>query len=455
VVEGTRLRMQEMSDSFFEAALGGENLEVILGTINMALQQLTAYFDENRDSIQQNVRSGWANLLSVIPLTMQVFNGFAALLDFAKIGFEGLKFAVESAVVTFGDFALMISQGLLRVLEQLTNGLQTTIDMMSDIAGAIPGLGGLQRTLDNVGAAVGSIGDGADDAIERINAFREDAQRGLDNFRETAQANIGAAFDRIIDRDNRLDQITDQISEYQLQIESGEMANNALRRSVGGANGALEEQRATLADLGEALARYADRMLVFLAEYKTRAREARIAELELNDFIFDAYSDYANKQIELAEMRAAAEEAAQTKIQGAIDRTTEAYDRWASGSVDAFTLAIAGQQKFADAARASIGDVVAALADEARARAIAAGATGNFGAAAALGAASVAIGAIAATLGASRGGGGGGGGGSSQPTQVNNVSVQVLGGPLGVTQDQVRQLGEVVNEAIGRGVVRA
>jgi len=154
-------------------------------------------------------------------------------------------------------------------------------------------------------------------------------------------------------------------------------------------------------------------------------------------------------------MRADAENAAQAKIQGAIDRTTEAYDRWASGSVDAFTLAIAGQQKFADAARASIGDVVAALADEARARAIAAGATGNFGAAAALGAASVAIGAIAATLGASRGGGGGGGGGSSQPTQVNNVSVQVLGGPLGVTQDQVRQLGEVVNEAIGRGVVRA
>lgn len=457
VVEGTRIVLRDMADTFYEAALGGGNLESILGTIQIVAQELTGVFGDHQAAIRSAVLNGWVQLLETIPTVIGAYNGFRAVVDGARLVFVQFRMAIRIGIVALGDMGRAIHQGLLQVIRQLTQGLHNVIDTMSAMATAVDERMGtnLARPFELASARISDFESGLDGSIERLDEIGRINRAQIQTEVVEAQQASADIIRGIEDRENARQNLANSIANLVGRIRSGEVAEQAFTQAVGDGTEAIEEQAGSIQDLGAALGRYAERWLGFHEEFKQGLREEARLQEELNAWTMARYQASVDKQMELAEMRADAENAAQAKIQGAIDRTTEAYDRWASGSVDAFTLAIAGQQKFADAARASIGDVVAALADEARARAIAAGATGNFGAAAALGAASVAIGAIAATLGASRGGGGGGGGGSSQPTQVNNVSVQVLGGPLGVTQDQVRQLGEVVNEAIGRGVVRA
>lgn len=457
VIEGTRHALTGVSDAFWGAAFSGQNLEVIMGAINHVAANLASVIQGNSASLQTLTRDGFATLLEVIPYGIGLFNAFANTIDILRISFNGIKASIQIATLALSDLGLLIGESILSLFRDLVNGAADVVSQLSSFARAVNVGGafdGLIGQLDRASDAMHLMGAGADSTVQDIRDLRGAIGTeysliadGLDEFNQRMMDNIS-------DRDSFLISTTDLLSGLADEVRSGESAQYSYSRSVSDVTSEMQDQAATLEDLTDLVSSYTDEVLGFFAAYKTRGEERVAATRAMLDSEMAAYTAYQDKIVELAQARADAEAGAQMKIEDSISRTREAYDRWASSSVDAFELALAGQQTFAEAARASIGDVVAGLAGEIRARAIAAGATGNFGAAAALGAASVAIGTIAKSLGASQGGGGGGGGGGAGPTQINNVDVRVVGGVFGPNQDQIRQVGEAVNQAIDRGVLR-
>lgn len=456
VVEGTRLVLRDMSDTFFEAALGGGNLEAILGTIQEAAQALTGVFGDNRDAIRSAVMDGWATLIETIPTAIAVFNGFRAVVDGVRLVFIQFRMAIRVGITALLDMGRAVQQGLLSVLRDLSEGVSNIINDMGSLAQVVDDRLGtnLSAPFDRASARLSDFAGGLDDSIDRLATIGRQNRAMIQQEVVESQQASADIIRGIEERENARVNLANTIADFVDRLRSGEVGEQALRSATEGTTSAMEEQAVTLADLTGLIDEYGQRTLDYFAAYKDRAGERARATQEMLAFEMDAYTTHQDKLVELAQIRADAEAGAQMKISDAIMRTTDAYDRWASVSVESFELAIAGQQSFAEAARASIGDVVAGLSEEIRARAIAAGATGNFGAAAALGAASVAIGAIAASLGASQGGGGGGGGASAEPTQVINTSVQVVAGPAGITQDQVRELSNAVQSGVDRGLIR-
>lgn len=455
VVEGTRLVLREMSDTFFDAALGGGNLEAILGTIQEAAQALTGTFGDNRDAIRQVVMDGWVTLLETVPTVIGVFNGFRAVVDGVRLVFVQFRMGIRVGITALLDMGRAIYTGLLTVLRELGEGITTIIDQMGRLAGAVDARLGTNLAAPFEGAA-GRVDDftgGLDDSIQRLETIGQ-LNRAMIQDEVVASQQASAEIIRgIEDRENARVNLSNSIDSFVERLRSGEVGEQALRAAVGEGTESIEEQAASLADLRGALAGYAQEWLGFHQRYKQGLAEEVELERERSAFVMERYQAEVGKQMELAQLRADAEVGAQLKVEDSISRTQAAYEEFGAASMEALQLTLAGQQTAAEAFRASTGDIVAAIGERVRAQAIAAGATGRPVLAGALFAAYGIIGGIAQKLGAAQGSGGGGGGGQqSGPTQNISISVNGMMGDRAAVSEEI---GRLFDDANRRGAVRS
>ena len=473
VVEGTRHALREMTDTFDESALGGGNLESILGSVQLIARELTGSFLDNRDAIQASVREGWINLLEVVPTVIATFNGFRAVIDGAKLAFMGLQLGIRTGITAILDIGRAIHQGLLVVIRELSEGVRTIISDMAQLAAAVDSRLGtnLAQPFRDAAHGLNEWNQGLDEGVERLEAIgaanRAYIQNELVAFTE-ASADIVRGIE---DRENARQNLAASIADFADRIRSGEIAEMALRRSVSDGTDSIEDQAEAFGELTEALRGYATEWFGWHERYKQGLNEQAAAERELNDFVMSRYEAQQAKIIELAEARAAAEEAQQSKfielaearaaaeegallkVQDAADRGLAIYQDYFSGVSDGLAEAIVENARYVKALKEGAAEILSALADEAAVRASIAFASGNIAGGTAFAAAAAAAKLAAAKLSAKRdtSSAGAGGGAASGPTNITNVTVNA-----GVVSDRaglVREISDFVNEGQRQGLI--
>jgi len=272
VVEGTRIVLRDMADTFYEAALGGGNLESILGTIQIVAQELTGVFGDHQAAIRSAVLNGWVQLLETIPTVIGAYNGFRAVVDGARLVFVQFRMAIRIGIVALGDMGRAIHQGLLQVIRQLAQGLHNVIDTMSAMATAVDERMGtnLARPFELASARISDFEGGLDGSIERLEEIGRINRAQIQTEVVEAQQASADIIRGIEDRENARQNLANSIANLVGRIRSGEVAEQALTQSVSDGTEAIEEQAGSIQDLGAALGRYAERWLGFHEEFKQR-----------------------------------------------------------------------------------------------------------------------------------------------------------------------------------------
>lgn len=359
VLAGTSGKLQDMKKSLGEAIVGGDNLNEVMGAVNMVMDAMQHIIAENRDRIQEFVKTGvevtvavMAKLAYVVAGVVGVFQGLAYII---KMTWEGLKAFVNAVVLTgatIGEFAAKGIGVLINGFETVTVAALRAAEVLADIAGkrelaqwahdaqtSVKGLSDeFQGYAKSAQEMSQTIGRGALEELEGNQARIVDLTKGIG---ESLERNLAAA-----------DSVNKSLTEG---LENGSLASNAIR-------GNLEAGAAAASRIGRTADRApgmeakpetsaADKQMQEMGEYFTRQAQAQAqarAQAEA-DAIAQVVTAAREKEAELAAL------AAQR-------RQREADEAAAAAAAEAERIAAPGLA--VQEAMTQIGDTVKSTAQE-------------------------------------------------------------------------------------------
>ena len=329
VLAGTSGKLQDMKKSLGEAIVGGDNLNGVMGAVNMVMDAMQHIIAENRDRIQEFVKSGvevtiavMAKLAYVVAGVVGVFQGLAYII---KMTWEGLK-AFVNAVVLAGAAISAFSFNnlgiLIRGFENVAVAGLKAAEVMADIAGkrelaqwahdAQASVKGLSDQFQDYAKAAQemsqTIGRGALEELEGNQARIVDLTKGIG---ESLERNLAAA-----------DSVNKSLTEG---LENGALASAAIRGNIEGAanaassvGGAARPEASAPADTAAAVA---ERNRLQMGEYyrqqeAAQAQAARDREAAAIQQVMDAdrqRREEALAQAQLIQQKASEQAAAEAQ----------------------------------------------------------------------------------------------------------------------------------------------
>ena len=142
VLAGTSAKLEDLKVGLGEAIIGGQNLDVVMGSVNTVLEAFDAVVSANKDAIQGFVRDGLEAVITVGSkagyVVAGVINLFKILAFTARMTWEGLNAFADTVsllgakLVELGSHALL---GVLKGFDAVRTGALNVAETLADVAG--------------------------------------------------------------------------------------------------------------------------------------------------------------------------------------------------------------------------------------------------------------------------------------------------------------------------------
>ena len=323
---GTRGELDKLQASIGGAIIGGGNLEQITGSLNIALQGLTAIVADNSAATQALALGG---LRLVVNAGFDLAQGFTRLIAVGQvfkslllITGDALAIAAAGVASLAFQFDGMLSAALARVVEQAGAAADTLLAFGAE---NLPGIG---AALVGVSAEAARFSDHLDDSAAAARANADEMRLAGAAARDGMGAHIADLSDRLLDLGATEAQIAAVQLEFNEALDTGAAAMSSYAAATGEAGAALTAFDAIAAARGALVTAEAD-ALAHLTE-KREAQKDHLAGLIKDEIDLRLHLDAIKAQAHDDETRR--REAEQAATLAAVDGSLAGFGRLAEGN---------------------------------------------------------------------------------------------------------------------------
>lgn len=283
VLAGTSGKLEDMKKSLGEAILGGDNLNEVMGGLNLVLDGFKRIIAENRDRIQEFVKNGLQMAISVLGkmgyVVAGVVGAFQAVVAVVKVAYEYLKAYTNMGVLFASTFVDAVGGALLTVVEGFDNVAQAGLNALQVMA-KVTNSDSLGKWADDQSKRIGGIAVGFRDTLEEVRETAQNIRRGAESDLQENFANMRDIGTGLLDSFQRNFEAADNFNEaITTGLAEGTIASNAIRGNLeAGANAAASIGRSSsLAPGADAKPEMsaADKQMQEMGEYFTRQAQAQ------------------------------------------------------------------------------------------------------------------------------------------------------------------------------------
>jgi len=427
---GTKRELDKLQQSVGGAIVGGRNLEMMTGGLNIAVSGLTRIVDDNAEALQALALNGFTGAVNgALTLARGMVRAVAvgSLLKHSVIGIgDSLAYAASSAVALAYELSTGVSSAMADFVEN-ADGTIAGAHPLSQVLGAVSDrFGGVADATDNAAAALrGNAAGSARTAATMWGA----ADAALEGLRERAEA----AGDAQLQYGAITDDLNALQAEFNRAMEDGSAAaasySEAIKEAARGqlefTKGHTQEEKDAAISAARLARLNAEKELRDRLHAKEAERLAFITEKRAEEkaFIAEQIKDEIDLRMHLDAIKTEAFEADQRRREAEQAATSAAID----GTLAGFGRLASGNDKLTKALNIAAGARLAGQAVFQLNTGVGYALAGSYAQGVALIAQSVVSFAEAAKLGF--GGGKKGGGGARQTTTTVNQT-NVFAGPV-------------------------